>query len=60
MFDNNLPKTCQMKLKKIQKAFLWKNSTPKIKHEFLYNDCKGSDLKYIDISNKIISLQCSW
>ena len=41
------------------KAFLRKNSPPKIKHETLYNDCKGGDLKNIDILNKVISLQCS-
>ena len=47
-------------LEKIQKAFLWKNSSPKIKHETLCNDYKGGGLKNIDILNKIISLQCSW
>ena len=44
-------------LEKIQKAFLWKNSSPKIKHETIYNDYKGGGLKNIDILNKIISLQ---
>ena len=47
-------------LKRIQKAFLWKSSSPKIKHETLCNDYKGGGLKNIDILNKIISLQCSW
>ena len=41
------------------KAFLRKNSPPKIKHETLYNDCKGGDLKNIDILNKVTTLQCS-
>ena len=48
------------KLERIQKAFLWKYSSPKIKDETLCNDYKGQDLKNIDILNKIISLQCSW
>ena len=47
-------------LEKIQKAFLWKNSSPKLKHETLCNDYKVGGLKNIDILNKIISLQCSW
>ena len=47
-------------LEKIQKAFLWKNSSPKVNHETLYNDYKSEGLKNINILNKIISLQCSW
>ena len=46
-------------LEKIQKAFLWKNSSTKIKHETLSNDCNGRGLENIDILNKVISLQCS-
>ena len=46
-------------LEKIQKAFLWKKSSLKIKHETLCIDYKGGSLKNIDILNKIISLQCS-
>ena len=46
-------------LEKIQKAFLWKNSSTKIKHETLSNDCNGRDLENIDILSKVISLQCS-
>ena len=46
-------------LEKIQKAFLWKNSSTKIKHETLCNDCNGRGLESIDILNKVISLQCS-
>ena len=48
-----------MNLKKIQKAFFWNNSFPKIKHETLCNDYKAGGLKN-DIPNKIIALQCSW
>ena len=46
-------------LEKIQKASLWKNSSTKIKHETLCNDCNGRGLENIDILNKVISLQCS-
>ena len=42
---------------RIQKVFLWKNSSPKIKHETLCNDFKGECLKNVDILNKTISLQ---
>ena len=47
-------------MKKYKKVFFWKNSTPKIKHEILCNDCKTKGLKNIDIPNKIIALYCSW
>ena len=46
-------------LEKIQKAFLWNSSTPKIKHEALRNDYKAGGFKNVDIPNKIIALQCS-
>ena len=48
------------KIKKIHKAFLWKNSTLKKKHETLCNDYKVGRLKHFDIPNKIIALQRSW
>ena len=54
-----VPKHIINKLEKIQKAFLWKNSTPKIKHETLCNDYKAGGLKNVNIPNKIIALQCS-
>ena len=31
--------------KRVRKAFLWKHSTPKIKHETLCNDYKAEGLK---------------
>ena len=46
-------------LEKIQKSFLWKYSTPKIKHETICKDCKDSGFKNIDISCKIVILQSS-
>ena len=48
-----------MNLKKY-KSFFWNNSSPKIKHETLCNNCKAGGLKNVDIPNKIIALQCSW
>ena len=59
-FIATVPKHIINELEKIQKAFLWKNSTPKIKHETLCNDYKAGGLKNVDISNKIIALQCFW
>ena len=47
-------------LEKIQKSFLWNNSTTKIKHETLRNDYKVGGIKNFDIQMKIISLQYSW
>ena len=46
-------------LEQIQKAFLWKNYSPKIKYETLCNDYKGGGLKNINTLSKIISLQYS-
>ena len=44
-------------LEKIQKSFLWENSTPKIKHETTCKDYNDGGLKNVDISCKIVSLQ---
>ena len=55
-----VPRQFVNELEKIQKAFLWKNYPPKIKHETLCKAYKGRVLKNIDILNKIVSLQCSW
>ena len=55
-----IPRHIVKELERIQKVFLWKNCSAKIKHETLCNDYKGGGLKNIDILNKIISLQCSW
>ena len=47
-------------LEKIQKKFIWNNSTPKIKQETLRMDYKNGGLKNANIRMKITSLQCSW
>ena len=62
-FIATVPKHIINELEKIQNtntAFLWKNSTTKIKHETLCNDYKAGGLKNVNIPNKIIALQCSW
>ena len=59
-FITTVPKHIVNELEKIQKAFLWKNSSPKIKHETCYNDYKAGGLKMLIFQTKIIALQCSW
>ena len=59
-FITTVPKDIINELEKLQKAFLWKNCAPKIKHETLRNYYKAGGLKNVDILNKIIALQCSW
>ena len=59
-FTTAFPKYVVNELEKIQKAFLCNNSIPKIKHETLGNDYIAGGLKNVDISSKIIALQCSW
>ena len=50
-----VPRHIVNELERIQKAFLWKNSSPKIKHETLCNDYKGGGLKNIDIKKSFVS-----
>ena len=45
---------------KIQKSFIWHDSSPKIKHETLRMEFKAGGLKNFDIRFKFVSLQCSW
>ena len=47
-------------LDKIKKNFIWKNGNPKIKQDTLCKDYDNSALKKVDITFKIIHLQCSW
>ena len=54
-----VPKHITNEFEKIQKAFLWKNFAPKIKHEPFCSDYKAGGLKNVDTPNKIIALQCS-
>ena len=45
---------------KIKNYFIWKNGNPKIKQATLCKDYENGGLKNVDITFKIISLQCSW
>ena len=42
----------------MQKDFLWNSSTAKIEHETICSDFKNAGLKNVDISTKVIRLQC--
>ena len=46
-------------LNKIQKEFIWKNKNPKLKHSTICKNYDNGSLNNVDISSKIISLQCS-
>ena len=55
-----IPNSLIEELQKIQKTFRWHSSRPKISHKTLCNNFENVGLNYVDISSKIISLQCSW
>ena len=55
-----IPHQVIKELEKIQKSFLWKVSTPKIRHETTCKDYKDGRLKNVNISYKVVSLQCFW
>ena len=48
-FVTTVPNDIVNELKKIEKAFFWNNSSPKLKHETLCNDYKAGGLKHVDI-----------
>ena len=54
-----IPNSLIEELQKIQKTFIWHSSRPKISHKTLCNNFENGGLKHVDISSKIISLQCS-
>ena len=54
-----IPKSLVEELQKIQKTFIWHSSRPKISHKTCNNFENGGS-KHVDISSKIIGLQCSW
>ena len=47
-FMTPIPIYVVTELEKIQKSFLWENSTSKIKHNTLCNDYKDGELKNVD------------
>ena len=55
-----IPNSVILQLYKIEKHFIWKNGNSKIKQDTLCKDYENGGLKNIDITFKIISLQCSW
>ena len=55
-----IPNSLIEELQKIRKTFIWHSSRPNICHKTLCNNFENDGLKHIDISSKIITLQCSW
>ena len=55
-----IPNSVIFELDKIKKHFIWKNGNSKIKQDTLCKDYENGGLKDVDITFKIISLQCSW
>ena len=54
-----IPSEIINELNKILKEFIWNENNPKIKNTTLRNKYENGGLKNVDISSKIISLQCS-
>ena len=50
----------QFKLDKIQKSFLWRKSSPKVKHKTTCKDYNDCGLKRVDKSYKIVRLNALW
>ena len=59
-FITSFSKQLIEEIQRIQKAFIWNNLTPKIKHETLCNSFEEGGLKNVDIDSETASLQCSW
>ena len=57
-----VPDKIIQQLKSIQKKFLWKSTTPKIKHSTLIGDYKdgGGGLKNVHIETKLKALKLTW
>ena len=55
-----IPNSLIEEFQKIQETFIWHSSYPKISHKALCNNLENGGLKHVDISSKIVSLQCSW
>ena len=60
VFLTVIPNHITDKVAKIQKSFIWHDSSPKIKHETLMIDFEAGSVKSVDICFKFVSLQCSW
>ena len=55
-----IPNDITEEVAKIQKSFIWHDSSAKTKHETLRIKFKAEGLKSVDIRFKFVSLQCSW
>ena len=55
-----IPDSVSLELDKIKKHSIWKNGSPKTKQDTLCKDYENGGLKNVDVTFKIISLQCSW
>ena len=55
-----VPDKIIQQLKSIQKKFLWKSNTPKIKHSTLIGDYKDGGLKNVAIETKLKALKLTW
>ena len=55
-----IPNSLIEELQKTQNMFIWHSSHPKISYKTLCNNFEKGGLKHVDISSKIINLQCSW
>ena len=59
-FLTAIPNSLIKGLQKIKKTLIWHSSRPKFTHKTPCNNFENGGLKHVDISSKIISLQCSW
>ena len=56
----DVPSSTIAQLEKIQKQFISRNGSTKLKHTTLWNKYEQRGLKPVDMFPKITSLQCSW
>ena len=55
-----IPNYITDEIAKIQKSFIWQDSSPIINHKILRIDFKAGGLKNVDICFKFVGPQCSW
>ena len=55
-----IPTLIIQNLNKIQKEFIWKTCSPKLKHDTLCKNYENGGLENVNIMYKVVSLQCSW
>ena len=57
---NKVPSSVIIRIKEIQKDFIWDGKLPKIKHAALIANYEDGGLKDLDIRTKFESLHLSW